>query len=99
MYGRRYGCSLCHAWGSGPIYLLGRYCLGVCPTDTGYKTFRVEPNPGKYRYFQGTVPLPQGEVSVTYRDGRITVVAGAEGGTLCFNGKEYPLKKDVPLTV
>ena len=99
MYGKRYGCSLCHAWGSGPIYLLGRFCLGVYPTDTGYQTFCVEPNPGKYEFFQGTVPLPQGEVSVTYRDGRITVAAGAEGGTLRFNGKEYPLQKDVPLTV
>jgi len=25
MYGRKYGKSLCHAWGAAPLYLLGRY--------------------------------------------------------------------------
>ena len=29
MYGRPYGKSLCHAWGASPIYLLGKYYLGV----------------------------------------------------------------------
>ena len=99
MYDKKYGCSLCHAWGSGPIYLLGRFCVGVYPTDVAYKTFRVEPNPGKYKSFQGTVPLPEGEVRVEYADGKLSVTAGAEGGTLCWQGKEYTLKKDVTLTV
>ena len=31
MYGSRFACSLCHAWGAGPIYLLGRYYLGRAP--------------------------------------------------------------------
>lgn len=99
MYGKKYGCSLCHAWGSGPIYLLGRYCVGVYPTDVGYKTFRVEPNPGKYAFFRGTVPLPEGEVQVEYADEKLSVTAGAEGGTLLWQGKEYTLEKDVTLTV
>ena len=46
MYGKKYGCSLCHAWGGGPIYLLGRFSAGVYPTDVGYKTFVVEPKLG-----------------------------------------------------
>ena len=29
MYLDKYLKSLCHAWGAVPIYLLGRYCLGV----------------------------------------------------------------------
>jgi hypothetical protein len=29
MYGRPFGKSLCHAWGASPIYLLGKYYLGV----------------------------------------------------------------------
>lgn len=32
MYGNKYGKSLCHAWGVSPIYLLGKYYLGVTPT-------------------------------------------------------------------
>jgi alpha-L-rhamnosidase len=31
MYGRPFGKSLCHAWGASPIYLLGKYYLGVKP--------------------------------------------------------------------
>ncbi len=33
MYGRKFGKSLCHAWGASPIYLLGKYYLGVSPTS------------------------------------------------------------------
>jgi hypothetical protein len=35
MYGKKFGRSLCHAWGSGPILLLGRYTAGVRPTSVG----------------------------------------------------------------
>ena len=42
MYGRPYGKSLCHAWGASPIYLLGRYALGVSPTSAGYKTYNCD---------------------------------------------------------
>ena len=43
MYGREFGKSLCHAWGASPIYLLGKYYLGVKPTSAGYATYIVEP--------------------------------------------------------
>ena len=33
MYGRKFGKSLCHAWGASSIYLLGKYYLGVSPTS------------------------------------------------------------------
>ena len=39
MYGDKYGKSLCHAWGASPIYLIGRYCMGVRPTSAAYDTF------------------------------------------------------------
>ena len=29
MYGDRFGKSLCHAWAASPIYLMGRYLLGL----------------------------------------------------------------------
>ena len=43
MYGRPYGKSLCHAWGASPIYLLGKYYLGVKPVKEGYKEFAITP--------------------------------------------------------
>lgn len=29
MYGRKYGKSLCHAWGATPLYIIGRYIVGL----------------------------------------------------------------------
>ena len=92
MYGMKYGRSLCHAWGGGPIYLLGRYCLGVYPTSVGYKTFAVEPKLGVYKSAEGRVPMPDGgEVYVKVDAKSCTVVTNREGGTLVFGGKEYAL--------
>ena len=96
MYGDAYGCSLCHAWGSGPIYLLGRYCLGVSPTDIAYRTFRVEPHAGLYRELHGSVPLPDGNVRVDYKNGSLRVLASRSGGTLVVHGREYPLESGEP---
>ena len=61
MYGRDFGKSLCHAWGASPIYLLGKYYLGVKPTSPGYATYMVEPNLGGLQWMQGKVPTPSGK--------------------------------------
>ena len=100
MYGMKYGCSLCHAWGGGPIYLLGRYCLGVYPTSVGYTTFAVEPNRGIYKYIDGKVPLPEGgEVSVKMDANACTVETNRDGGTLILKGKSYAIPKGMPLSI
>lgn len=36
MYDRKFAKSLCHAWGASPIYLLGKYFLGVDARADGY---------------------------------------------------------------
>ncbi len=99
MYGAKYGKSLCHAWGSGPILLLGKYCAGVEPTSIGYKTFTVSPNPGNYSRFSATVPVRNGIVDVHYDNGKLTVRSTVDGGTLRFSGKEYALIANETLTV
>jgi len=100
MYGMKYGCSLCHAWGGGPIYLLGRYCLGVYPTSVGYETYTVEPNRGLYKHMEGKVPLPEGgEVTVSMDAHSCTVAANRKGGTLKIKGQSYPIPENEPLTV
>jgi len=97
MYGDKYGCSLCHAWGGGPIYLLGRYCLGVVATDVAYKTFTVAPQLGIYKELHGAVPLAGGQVTVDYADGVLKVFTDCEGGTLIAGGRQFPLQKGVAL--
>lgn len=43
MYGRPFGTSLCHAWSSGPIFLLSRELFGVSPLTPGWSRFTVRP--------------------------------------------------------
>ncbi len=98
MYGNPYEKSLCHAWSAGPIYFLGRYCLGVSPTSPGYETYEVRPKAGIYRAFSGDVPTERGNIHVEYKDGRITVLSDLSGGMLIAAGREYPIEAGVPLT-
>lgn len=96
MYGDRYGKSLCHAWGASPIYLLGRYYLGVYATSPGYETFVVEPQLGGLERMQGTVPVNGGTVTVEMTSDRLHVVSDKAGGEVRMNGQTYRLQKDVP---
>ena len=91
MYGGAYEKSLCHAWSASPIYLLGRYRLGVRNTGVGYDTFEIAPNPGDLGDFTGTVPLPKGSVSITVENGEAAVQCTVEGGTLVAGGKRIPV--------
>ena len=64
MYGRPYGKSLCHAWGASPIYLIGKYYLGVRPTKPGYAEYEIRPSLGDLEWMQGTVPTPHGLIHI-----------------------------------
>ncbi|MBO5109094.1 MAG: alpha-rhamnosidase [Clostridia bacterium] len=91
MYGGKFEKSLCHAWGASPIYLFGRYYLGVAPTSPAYATFDVEPHLGGLREMEGTVPTGNGEVRVKMDAHRLSVRATTPGGTLRFRNRTYPL--------
>lgn len=91
MYGNKYGKSLCHAWGAGPIYLLGSYVMGLKPTAPGYKTFTVAPNTAGVSDFEGSLPLPDGHVDIAFNDGHIKVCASRDGGRLIWQGQDVDL--------
>ncbi len=78
MYGRPYGKSLCHAWGASPIYLLGKYYLGVKPMKPGYEEFEIRPTLGGLTWMKGSVPTPNGSVDV-YMDSKEIRVKATEG--------------------
>ena len=99
MYGKSFGCSLCHAWGSGPILILGKYVAGVISTAPAGKTYTVKPCTDVYESFSATVPMANGTVSVRYENGKVTVLSTVDGGTLVLSGKEYTINKNEPLTV
>lgn len=99
MYGQPYDKSLCHAWGASPIYLLGKYALGVRPTSPAYATYEVRPNLMCFGEFEGKVPTPCGIVSVKMTKDSVTVLADVDGGTLVLGDKTYTIKKNETLTV
>ncbi|MNB74288.1 Bacterial alpha-L-rhamnosidase [compost metagenome] len=99
MYGDRYGKSLCHAWGASPIYLLGRYYLGVYPTSAGYETFAVEPRLGGLEWIKGSVPVNGGTVHVELTKDTLRVCSDTEGGIVRIKGREYPVTKDMPFSL
>lgn len=84
MYGRPYGKSLCHAWGASPIYLLGRYYLGVQPLEAGYARFEIRPVLGGLRWMEGRVPTPKGSIGVRMDAATIRVQADEGCGYLWF---------------
>lgn len=75
MYGRPYGKSLCHAWGASPLYLLGKYYLGVIPTRPGYRTYDVRPHLGGLTWMRGAVPTPFGPIIISADAQTLTVIA------------------------
>ncbi|WP_455585369.1 alpha-L-rhamnosidase-related protein [Bacteroides sp.] len=90
MYGRPYGKSLCHAWGASPIYLLGKYYLGVTPVKEGYREFRIAPDLGGLKWMEGKVPTPGGDIYVYMDASKIKVKAGEGRGYLYFTSQKTP---------
>jgi hypothetical protein len=90
MYGRPYGKSLCHAWGASPLYLLGKYFIGIQPETEGYKTFIIRPVLGDLEWMEGVVPTPGGDIKV-YMDKRQIKVSASDGeGYLHFESATKP---------
>jgi len=70
--------SLCHAWGANPVYLFGKYLLGVKPTAPGYTSYLIEPSLGGLKWINGKVPTPNGNIEV-YMDETKLVVKSVQG--------------------
>lgn len=94
MYGRPFGKSLCHAWGASPIYLLGKYYLGVSPNAPGYETYTIQPNLGGLEWMEGKVPTANGDISVYMNKKEIKVSSATGVGRLKIKSKTKPVVKD-----
>ncbi|MFD0714533.1 alpha-rhamnosidase [Paenibacillus sp. GCM10027626] len=90
MYSRPFGKSLCHAWGASPLYLLGKYYLGIKPVAPGYAKYYAEPQLGGLDWIEGVIPMPGGQIEV-YMDSRtIKLTASSGEGVLRFRSDEPP---------
>ena len=101
MYGRPYGKSLCHAWGASPVYLLGKYYLGVKPTKPGYEEYEVRPALGDLEWMKGDVPTPHGMIHVEMDRKQIKIRATEGRGTLYYKDQQVDIKpnQEVVLTL
>ncbi|SHN13726.1 alpha-L-rhamnosidase C-terminal domain-containing protein [Chitinophaga sp. CF418] len=93
MYGREFGKSLCHAWGASPIYLLGKYYLGVKPTAPGYATYIIQPVLGGLEWMEGRVPTPKGNISIRCSTQEMNITTAEGIGTLRFRSQVKPVCK------
>ena len=63
-YGRPFGRSLCHAWSSGPVFLIPGVFLGIGPAEDGWRTVRKAPCCPDYAPdARVVVPTPHGAKS------------------------------------
>ena len=99
MYGGKYEKSLCHAWGASPIYLLGKYALGVYPTSAGYESFEVKPNLMCFKHFEGCVPVGDSKIFVSADENEVSVLSEIDGGTLILGDRKYKIERNIPLKV
>ena len=100
MYGRPFGRSLCHCWGAGPLYLTGRYLLGVQPTAPGYTSYEIKPCLGGLEWMEGDVPTPLGLVKVKMNREEVTVIGcGGEGKLILPDGREIAIAPNGTITV
>ena len=99
MYGRPYGKSLCHAWGASPLYLLGRYYLGVSPLKPGYAEYEVRPQLGDLEWMRGDVPTPFGRIHVEMNRHSVTVRSDGGVGTLCVDGQRIKIEAGKEITI
>jgi hypothetical protein len=99
MYGRPYGKSLCHAWGASPVYLLGKYYLGVQPTKPGYEEYEVRPVLGNLEWMEGDVPTPHGMIHVSMDRQHIKIRATEGRGTLFVGNQTHTIEPGKELTI
>jgi hypothetical protein len=90
MYGREFGKSLCHAWGASPIYLLGKYYLGVKPTAAGYAEYTIQPHLGGLQWIQGKVPTPNGDIELHVSTTSMQIKTAIGNGTLLIHSSTKP---------
>lgn len=59
--------SDCHAWSASPCYDFLSTICGIDSDGPGFKSVRIEPNPGSLNNVSGSMPHPLGTIKVNYK--------------------------------
>ncbi len=89
--------SDCHAWGASPNIELYRIVLGIDSDVPGFKKIKIFPHLGTLSHASGTIPHPNGNISVSYEkmndNWKISITLPSNTpGYLLWKGKRYELK-------
>ena len=81
MYDRKYGKSLCHSWGAGPLYLIGKYIVGLSPAEVGYSTYKLNPHISNLTY-KCELPINDGSIQIEFDGEYLTIHSANKDGIL-----------------
>ncbi|GAA3987095.1 alpha-L-rhamnosidase C-terminal domain-containing protein [Mucilaginibacter dorajii] len=89
--------SDCHAWGASPNIEFFRTVLGIDSYAPGFSKVKIEPHLGKLTQISGSIPHPNGNVSVAYalENGKWKInisLPQKTSGILVWKSKTYNLK-------
>ncbi|MDQ2719453.1 MAG: alpha-L-rhamnosidase [Bacteroidota bacterium] len=91
--------SDCHAWSASPIYDFLATICGIMPDAPGFKKVRIEPALGELTEVKGTMPSPDGIITVILKrsnknggiEGEVTLPKNLSGRFI-WNGRDIRLR-------
>jgi len=93
--------SDCHAWSSSPCFDFLATVCGIDSETPGFKSVRIEPNPGTLTEVSGAIPHPNGPIRIRYKRtddgsflGEIELPENLNGHFIS-NGKSKKLKSGI----
>jgi hypothetical protein len=77
-----------HAWSGGGLTILSQYLCGIAPTEHGYSTFQIIPQPGSVEQASATVLSVKGEIKSTFvnKPGKFDLSVTVPDGTSAIIG-------------
>ncbi len=90
MYDEPFDKSLCHAWGSVPVYFIGKYLAGVTPAEIGYAKTTIKPT-CDVMDFKARVPVNNGYIDIELYKGSIKVRSTVKNASLYLQDEKYDL--------
>ena len=93
MYGRPFGRSHCHIWGSGALYLVPRYYYGIRYDFGPLEKFEIKPVLSLIEGHTLTCALRYGSVCVSYCDSVLEIYSDKMDGSLILGEDSYAIRK------
>lgn len=98
MYKRPFGASLCHAWSSGPVFLLSRGVFGLEPLAPGWARFAVHPRAVDLDRIRADVPTPHGAIRL-WQDRQTLRIRYPAHTTCVLAGRDLPGPRTLSLAL